>query len=185
MKLKIIAAVLFSSTLSYGAEFLPVCERTEPVKLFLETFLNKTCDAITTEDLATILRVAVPNAHITEFKDGDFTGLPNLEILNIKGNPYTTLQPGLLSDLPLLKTLVIFRTGLIAIPDDLLANNSELENLYIFGNPFRSLPDSFVTRLSQLQHLRALDFDEELPEGEKNKLIPLFPETGPTVLSFY
>ena len=73
---------------------------------------DRTSDQITLDDLALVTRIAVPNQGITQFNVLDFSGLPNLEILNIKGNPLVHLQEGLTKDLPNLKTLVLFHSQL-------------------------------------------------------------------------
>src|SRR5262249_23239401 len=163
--------------------FLPVCERTNAVKLFLEEATRKSCDAITEQDLQPILRVAVPDKRITVFKDGDFSGLPNLEILNIKGNPFQHLQPGLLAGLPKLKTLVIFRTGLTELPEDFLESNPEIAFLHMFGNPFTTLPESVRERFASYQHWEGLDFDQKVDDASGGGLSALFPpERGVTLI---
>jgi hypothetical protein len=76
-------------SLSAQGEFLPVCARTPAVK----------------------------GEGISKFQADDFTGLANLEILNIRSNPYTELPEGLLKDLVRLKTIVIIATKLSRFPD--------------------------------------------------------------------
>lgn len=168
-----------------AAEFLPVCERTAPVKAFLEVQLGKTCDLIAEEDLAAVKRVAVPNRQIREFKVGDFSGLPSLEILNIKGNPYTHLPEGLFAGLPNLKTIVIFRTGLVELPTDFLVGLPALENVHVFGNPFTTVSAEIIERLASLENLQVLDFNDNLQQAQKDQITASFdPDRGVQVNFF-
>ena len=167
------------------AESLSVCERTPAVKVFIEQALTKTCDQVTDTDLATLTRIAVPSRAVHEFKVGDFSGLPNLEILNIKGNPITQLPNGIFADLPKLKTLVIFRTQLASLPNDFLYGLDQLENLHIFANPFTTIPASVLETLGELAHLQVLDFNKALATEQQAELRQLFPEGGVVELNFY
>ena len=160
------------------ADFLRVCERTPAVKVFLERAVAKTCDKIAESDLTAIKRVAVPGQNIQAFRDGDFSGLPNLEILNIKGNPFKTLNRGLLAELPKLKTLVIFRTGLTEVPDDFLENNPLIENLHMFGSVFTTLPETVWARFNAFQHFVQVDFDQALETASGGRLSRIFREGG-------
>jgi len=165
------------------AAFLPVCERTEPVKKFLEQTVRKTCENITAEDLAAVKRVAVGHTKIAEFKVDDFSGLTNLEILNIRSNPFTTLPEGLFTDLVHLKTLVIISASLRYYPDDFLEHNPEIENLHIFGNKVRSISESVFRRLENARSLKVLDIDDTLQAAEKERLVKLFPVGGQVQLN--
>jgi hypothetical protein len=180
-----VVAVAFSAAGMARAEVLSVCERTASVKEFIEQDQGKPCAEITEADLAAIVRVAVPDSDITEFKVGDFSGLPNLEILNVKGNPFTSLPIGVFSGLPKLKTLVIFDTQLASLPYDFLDGMDQLQDLHIFSNPFTEIPWSVWTRLARFEHLVNLDFNDALAESEKHHLQDLFPAGGQAFLNFY
>src|SRR5688500_13005040 len=88
-----ILGLAFAGQTSFAA-VLNVCERTPAVRDFLTNGTQKSCEAITEADLSTIKRIAVPDENISLFKVGDFSGLPNLEILNITSNPIVELQEG-------------------------------------------------------------------------------------------
>jgi len=183
-------AILFLVIGTFGREpaaatFLPICDRTPPVRDFIVQAVKKACGEITEPDLATIKRVAVPHRGIKEFKVGDFSGLPALEILNILGNPYTELPEGLLAGLNNLKTLVIFGTELKHLPADFLDGMEYLENLHIFDNPFKTISESVFVRLASFRHLKVLDFSDSLNLAEKARLRQLFPVGGPVELTFY
>lgn len=165
------------------AAFLPVCARTAPVKKFLEQTLRKSCENIAAEDLATVKRVAVGHTGITQFQVDDFSGLTNLEILNIRSNPFTTLPEGLFRDLGHLKTLVIISAELRYYPDDFLEHTPEIENLHIFRNKVRSISESVFRRLENARSLKVLDIDDSLQAAEKERLTKLFPAGGPVALS--
>ena len=172
-------------------EILPVCDRTEGVKNFIVQQINsdqggdKTCEEITEEDLASLTRVAPRNANIINFKAGDFTGLVNLEILNIRSNPYETLPEGLFRDLGKLKTLVIIATGLRYYPDDFLKDTPQLENCHCFANGVRSISESIFQRLGQLEHLKVLDFDRSLQDPDRARLEAIFPLESGVQLNFF
>ncbi len=184
MKLFLVAAGVAVSGMA-KAEVLSVCERTAPVKAFIEVQLGKTCAQITEEDLATLKRIAVPNRQIRELKVGDFSGLPNLEILNIKGNPYTHLPEGLFTGLPKLKTIVIFRTGLVELPADFLVGLPSLENIHVFGNPFTSVSDDVIARLGALEFLSVLDFNDNISEEQKTRIVETFDIDSGVQVNFY
>lgn len=175
--------VLLGSTLS-SAAFLPVCERTLAVKQNLETQLAKPCADILEVDLLTLKRVAVNRKGITVLKKDDFSGLKNLEILNIRANLFTELPEGLFDDLGNLKTLVLFGSPLRHFPDDFLAKTPLMENLHIFRNPLRSISESVMVRLEGLQNIKVIDVDDELQEAEKARLLRIFPAGGRVELNF-
>jgi Leucine-rich repeat (LRR) protein len=165
-----------------SAEIVPVCTRTPAVKAALEALTSKTCDKIVDADLLTINRVAVNNRNIAEFKVDDFNGLTNLEILNIRSNPFTALPEGLFKPLPHLKTLVIISGQLRNYPDDYLADTPELENIHVFRNPVRSISESVFKRLEAMKNLKVLDVGAELQPAELARLKQMFPENGPVQL---
>lgn len=182
--------LVLASSMASVAMAEGVCDRTGAVVRFLESpagegGLGKPCAEITEDDLATLTRVAVPDEDVSAFKVGDFAGLPNLEILNIKGNPFTELPEGLFKGLPKLKTLVIFRTKLRHLPDDFLVGLDQLENLHIFSNPFGSISESVFQRLAAIHTLQVLDFNKALQQPERTRLEQLFPATGLVSLNFY
>lgn len=165
------------------AAVLPVCDRTAPVKAFLELTLKKNCAVITEGDLLAVKRIDVGHKGIKEFKKDDFTGLTNLEILNIRSNPYTALPEGLLKDLVNLKTIVIIGTSLRNYPDDFLAFNPNIENVHAFRNQVRSLSESIFERLGNARGMKIIDFDGTLQPAERARLQRLFPVGGAVELS--
>lgn len=183
MKLGLILVAALGA-LSAQAYVLPVCERTAPVRDFLAKAFNKTCDQVTEADLATLKRIAVPNRNVTAFRVGDFSGLPALEILNIKGNPITELPLGLMAGLPNLKTIVLFRTKLAALPDDFLEGMPLLENIHIFANPFTTIPEAVFERLAAGRNFKVLDFNAALLPDQQERLLKIFPPGGPVSLDF-
>lgn len=176
---------MFGFEFKAEAGFLPICERTTAVKVFLEETLKMDCKYISEADLASVTRVAVDHQGIKEFKADDFSGLTGLEILNIRSNPYTHLPEGLLKDLVNLKTLVIISTPLRQYPDDFLAHNPQIENLHLFQNQVRSISESALTRLEAAKNLKIIDFDDSLQAAEKARLRRHFSEGGTVELTFY
>ncbi len=166
------------------ASVAPVCERSEPVKAVLVSFLKKSCEKITESDLLTVIRLDVSRRNIVRYQANDFTGLANLEILNIRSNPAPELPEGLLVDLVKLKTLVIIGAGLAHFPDDFLSSNPDIENLHLFRIKVRSIPESVFNRLAELTHLKVIDVDRTLDESDKARLQQIFPKGGPVSLFF-
>ncbi len=167
------------------ADFLPVCSRTPQVQKFLTAALQKTCDSITQSDLLTLTRVAVDDGTVTEFKADDFSGLGNLETLNIRNNKFVELPEGLFKDLVNLKTLVIINTTLRHYPDDFLQYNPKMVNLHTFRNQVRSISESVFTRLESMQDLQVLNYDKALGDAEKARLNRDFPSAGKVQLFFH
>lgn len=184
-----LAAAALSPAAAFAAD-LPVCERTPAVTKFIVDKINedqgtqKACSDITAEDLASLNRVSIEFAHVKELKAGDFSGLPNLEILNIRSNEYTTLPEGLFKGLTKLKTLVIISTKLRYYPDDFLADTPNLVQCYCFRNEVRSISESVFQRLEGLASLQELEFDGTLQPAEKAR-IEKFIQARPDVSLFF
>jgi hypothetical protein len=176
MKTNLIAlAFVLATSVSAHASFTPVCDRTPAVSQALEVLTKKACADIAAEDLLAVKRVSVARKNIAEFRDGDFSGLTNLEILNIRSNPYKTLPRGLLAELPNLKTLVVIQVGLVELPEDFLEQNPLIENLHIHKNPaLTRLPESVWTRLAAYQHWLQLDFDQSFATANPGRLEAIF-----------
>ncbi len=181
-KTAFVALALLVASSQVSAAFLPVCHRTKSVRDFIEQSLSKTCDTIVAEDLLSIKRIDVGGTNTREFKTDDFTGLTNLEILNIRSNPYTTLPEGLFTDLVNMNTLVIIATSLRYYPDDFLEHNPKMQNLHSFRNKVRSISESVLQRLEKFDALVAVDFDAALQEPEKARLLKAFPAGGRVTL---
>ena len=155
---------------------VPLCQRTPAVAQFIVDEINaeqtahKTCADITVEDLQSLKRVSIDGAGVTELKVGDFDGLPNLEILNIRSNDYTTLPEGLFKGLTKLKTLVIIETKLRFFPDDFLADTPNLAECFCFRNDVHSISESVFQRIEASTTFTSLELDDSLQPAEKARL---------------
>ncbi len=182
--LPFLLAAASSAAFAAGETVVPVCERTAPVAEFIVKQINvqqgaqKTCADITAEDLLTLERVAVDHKGIKEFKLGDFSGLTNMKILNIRSNPYTSLPEGLFIGLDSLDTLVIIDTGLRNYPNDYLVHTPKLKNIHVFRNPVRTISESVFKRLEALTDLQVLDVDSVLFQPELDRLNKTFQGTN-------
>jgi len=189
-KITLSLALAFTGASAAHADILPVCERSESVQRNIVAQINqilgtqKTCADITTDDLLTLKRVAIQREGVVHFKVGDFSGLSNLEILNIRSNLYTSFPEGLFQGLDSLQTLVIIDTPLRNYPDDFLKDTPRLKHCHCFRNQVRTISLSVLNRLIALPDLEALDFDATLAADEKAFLSEAFPEGGPVFLSF-
>ena len=166
------------------AGFLPVCERTEAIKQNLTVQTKKACEAITPEDLLSIKRVAVNGKNISQFKAEDFSGLRNMEILNIRSNPYTELPEGLFNDLSSLNTLVIIGTQLSRYPEDFLEATPLMKQLILFRNAATTLPEAVLDRLENLRNLEFVEMDRKLEPAVQQRLNEIFPSGGPVNFRF-
>ncbi len=162
----------------------PACDRSEPIKVVLQNLLKKSCDTITESDLLTLKRLDVSRRKIQVYHPDDFTGLGNLEILNIRSNPAPELPEGLLRDLTHLKTLVIIGAGLSKFPEDFLDSNPDVENLHLFRLKATSVPAAVIDRLEKMTHLKEIDLDRIINDEDKARLSQIFPTGGPVQLFF-
>jgi hypothetical protein len=165
-------------------DLVSVCDRSVSYRLFLEDAFTKYCAQVTAADLETITRVDVEETGLSAFDPHDVANLPNLEILNLNGNPFIGLPPQAFASLPKLKTLVLIRTGLTQLPDDFLAQNPAIENLIMYKNAFTSIPDQVLTRIESLPKLKVLQMTTDLDQAQKDQLTAKFPANGPVQLEF-
>lgn len=175
---------LFALVGNSMAAVMPVCYRSEPVKAVLQTLLKKDCGAISAEDLLTVKRLDVSRKNIQKYHADDFTGLANLEILNIRSNPAPELPEGLLRELVRLKTLVIIGAGLSKFPEDFLDSNPEVTHLHLFRLKVTAVPAAVIDRLEKMTHLVEIDLDRIINAEDKARLTQIFPQGGPVRLFF-
>jgi len=171
-------ALAFVFTGQANAAFLPVCSRTPAVRDQLSKLLTKTCETITENDLLTLKRVAVDGKKIAVFLADDFSGLKNLEILNLNRNLFTELPEGFFNDLANLKTLVIIGGKLKHLPDDFLLQTPLMEHIHVFRLSIRTLSESALSRLENLKNLQDIDLDKTIQEPELIRLKKIFPSNG-------
>ncbi len=104
---------------------------------------------------------------LSELPAGVFYGLHNLRDLNLDGNRLTELRAEAFSGLSSLWRLRLQNNGLRELPPKVFAGLSNLEVLYVgFGNELTRLPPRVFAGLSNLTHLGLGENRlKELPEG--------------------
>ena len=95
-----------------------------------------------------------------------FSGLVNLETLDVSGNALTALPDGVFSGLVNLETLDVSGNALTALPDGVFSGLVNLETLDVSGNALTALPASVFNGLANLVTLDVADNAlTALPEG--------------------
>jgi hypothetical protein len=124
----------------------PVCQRTEQVRKEIERRLDfKSCKKITAEDLATVAFVALRDRGIRRLRPGDFSGLPNLNRIDLSDNPLTALPTGIFAGLFKLRSINLQKCRLGRIPPRIFADLGALKSRYLNHNRIDRLhPDAFA-----------------------------------------
>ncbi len=138
----------FSFALAF-AEFVPICERSRPVKELLEARLGLPCDKITETKRQTITELDFADITPGILKGGDFSGLPNLKTIHLKKFGMTKIPKGLFYFIPALSTLDLGENLLTEIRPDDFGSELPVSRLILSYNRIKSLE----TRLLQLSIL--------------------------------
>jgi hypothetical protein len=163
----LLSAVLFPSYAPLPAALAPLAEarvgeRSEPVKVALETTLNKKATEITVADLRTVTDLKLPHIHIRSFKDNDFAGLTHLKklhffsLLHNRGRPEDpiAINGKVFTELPNLEELIM-NEQLGLLPDDVFLGLTSLKVLDLTNCTLPRLPKSLLT----LPKIEAVYFD--------------------------
>ena len=145
----------------------PVCERTPQVVVEIERRLNKKkCEKITLEDLDKITFLALGNKNVEKLKPGDFSGMRNLNSIELSSNPLKSIQKGLFDGLFVLRSLTFQKCQLTTIPGGVFSDLGSLKDLYLNHNRITHLPEDAFEGLKSLTFL-ALNHNkiQSLPEG--------------------
>ena len=121
-----------------GPDAAAVCDRTTEVKEEIETQVGKTCDHITSADLASIGTGGTPldlsGRSIASLQSGDFTGLSSVIRIELANNQLSSL------------------------PEDIFQPiRTHLERVQLANNQLTSLPENLFRRLIVLEYV---DFDD-------------------------
>ncbi len=158
-----IAACLFVSLYAVDVAAQPVegfCERTPIIRDEILERINvlivtpATCQTVTDAQLLLVTNLNLSHEGITSLGEDDFSGLTNLESLNLKNNtdlPTPTAQH--FSDLSNLTFLDLISTNLSSPPADLFQSLSRLEELRLSSNGITSPPANLFHGLFELREL--------------------------------
>jgi hypothetical protein len=154
--------------------FVPVCQRSAPVRLALERELGQGCAALGPDELVRVTRLILSGQRLSRLAPGDFSGLSELTILELMDNPLAELAPGTFDGLWKLRSLNFQGCRLRTLPGKLFAQLGSLRDLYLNHNRLEVLPADAFVGLSALgflsldhNRLRALPEDllAPLPRG--------------------
>jgi hypothetical protein len=129
-----------------------VSDRSDPVRVALETFLKKPGAQITTADLRTVTELKLPHIHIKSFKENDFAGLTGLKklhffsLLHNQGRPSDPIAIGekVFTELPNLEELIM-NEQLGLLPDEVFSGLTSLRILDLTNSTLPRLPKSLLT----------------------------------------
>jgi Leucine-rich repeat (LRR) protein len=112
---------------------------------------------------------------------GDFSGLTQLDTLNLKANQISELPEGVFADLPKLRVLVLLKNPLTHLPSDFTVGNDNLEKIHVFRTRFSSIPQQVIENLKRLKKLNVLDVSDGLDQSTKDRLWQAFPRESERV----
>ena len=165
--------VLFIPFLSYGQEWVSVCDRTPQVEVAIMDIVHETAPSLECSDddlvryiLPEILALDLTSERITGLKKGDFSGLSSLHTLDLFDNNLTSLPEGIFSGLTSLRNLYLGYNYLTSLPEGIFSGLPSLNYLSIYNNDLTSLPEGGFSSLSSLHTLDLFDNGlTSLPEG--------------------
>ena len=159
-----------------------ICSRTSQIKTAILSVIDgvDNCAHVTEEHLVGIVdSLNLRSQNITALQANDFSGMPNLRILNFYNNDLTSLPldvfsglsnlrflsldnndlrglpVGVFSGLSNLRFLSLNSNSVSTLPADVFSGLSNLETLSFNGNMLSALPDSVFFGLASLSHLDA------------------------------
>ena len=132
-----------------------VCDRTEQVRdeILREISGVSDCADVTGDHLSGMGELSLSDRGIDTLKAGDFSGLGNLELLDLDGNQLTTLPASVFSDLENLSTLALSFNALTALPENVFSGFGNLERLSLSFNQLSTLPAGVFSGLGNLKSL--------------------------------
>ena len=128
--------LLTNSLTVTASEGVNICGRTPRVRdAIVAVSSSSECTSITT--LATTTGLFLNTLPIiTELQSGDFAGMSGLTSLNLNGNNFGTLPPGIFDDLTALEDLSISNSQLTTLPSGIFDELDSLNTLRLDGNSF-------------------------------------------------
>ena len=136
---------------------LPVCERTEQIKLFIEAYLGKNCAQISIQELSSISgKMNLSEQGLSTLKVGDFSGLSSVKELSLHKNQLGLNEPlpaGVFTGLTELRVLSITENQLKELAVNLFAELDKLEELYLSRNFLQILQVGVFVGLPNLKVL--------------------------------
>ena len=133
-----------------------ICSRTPQVQTAILSVIDgvNNCVHVTEKHLIGIVdSLNLRSQSITALQASDFSGMPNLRILNFYDNDLTALPSGVFSGLSNLRFLSLYKNELTALPSDMFAGLSNLKFVSLDSNLVNTLPAGVFSGLSNLETL--------------------------------
>ena len=156
------------------------CNRTGPVRdRLMEATGASDCEGITAQHLAGVRELKLSRADIRSLHSRDFSGLVNMEHLDLSWNSLVNFPKGIFDGLSRLESLNLSDNPIEFLPEELF---SGLDNLKVLAISQEVHPNRLLTHLPELifeglGNLRVLDLSrnalKRLPEGVFNGLANL------------
>ena len=144
-----------SSHAAVNAQAGGICNRTEAVRVALVDLVDDVhptvagCADVTDAHLASITgRLTLGHRGIHSLQVGDFDGLTNLKILDLRRNQLHTLPDGVFAGLDSLVDLDLWQNELQTLPAGIFAGLSALSDLDMEENDLRTLPPGVFAGLN-------------------------------------
>ena len=136
-----------------------VCNRTQEVQdAIIYRLRADDCSSVTDYALSTIpyldfIPRMPPYRRLKNLKAGDFSGLENLQELNLQGYQLDALPGKIFNGLKNLQILRLWDNQLVNLPEGIFNGLENLQELYLDRNQLTSLPEGIFSALRSLQHL--------------------------------
>ena len=135
-------------------DILPICDRTPQIRDEIVQRAGKSaCDMVTVDDLIQINQIEVDRQGITSLQPRDFSGLDNLQGLNLLGNSLTVLPSGVFDGLSNLRHLDLGTNDLTEVPSGVFDDLVQVQHLHLNGNALTTLPSGVFNSLRNVLHI--------------------------------
>ena len=135
-------------------DILPVCDRTPQIRDEIVQRAGKSaCDMVTVDDLIQINQIEVARQGITLLQPRDFSGLDNLQGLNLLGNSLTVLLSGVFDGLSNLRHLDLGTNDLTEVSVGVFDDLVHLQHLHLNGNALTTLSYGVFNNLRNVLHI--------------------------------
>ena len=135
-------------------DILPVCDRTPQIRDEIVQRAGKSaCDMVTVDDLIQINQIEVARQGITLLQPRDFSGLDNLQGLNLLGNSLTVLLSGVFDGLSNLRHLDLGTNDLTEVSVGVFDDLVHLQHLHLNGNALTTLSYGVFNSLRNVLHI--------------------------------
>ena len=169
--------IKFWDVSEWASSITSVCGRTPQVRdaIVGEVAGVSSCGNVTEAHLAAITtNLYLNDKEITTLKEGDFEGMSELPLIDLRSNQLTTLPEGVFSGLAALTLLTLSDNRLTALPEGVFSGLSELTELYLRDNLLTTLPEGVFSGLAALTDLHLYNNQlTALPESVFNGLSAL------------